>query len=175
MSGTYEEDDRKVEIVANDLSIKVDGLEILAAAAATVVELDDTMREVIEEAIVSGGEGPGGSFEWFAAKPIGAALVALAETEDDDLEDPIRAWIRKSPTTTALYRRVLDDNHTTDVIMFGSEVTLQTHMKGVSARLVTGDSVDYAHLIVSKGLAVMICLLRCPMVIKVAYDVAMDC
>ncbi len=177
MATTYENDERKVNIVAEDLSLTLQGLEILATAVDGVVQFDDTMREIIEETIVNSGPwpiGPHGTLELSASKPIAAALIALAEADDDDLLNPVQSWLQASPAIAALYRRLLNENHSDDVVMFGSEVLISTNMKGVSASLVTGDSDDYAQLIVSKGLAVMICLIRCPKIIKVAFDVAVD-
>ena len=182
MTTTHERNDRDVDRVAEDLLTELDGLELLGRAVDVILDRavasDDTLRESIEEAILHGDPrptGPDGAIQYYASVATVAAFTVLRETDDDDLKDPVQAWIRRCPKLTALYRSDLGPGVRTNVSFYGCEILLPFRLRGVSARLVTGDSDDYAQLIVSKRLAVTIGLVHCPITIRQALNVVEDC
>lgn len=182
MTTTYEDEVREVERVAEEYLTVLEGLELLGRAADTFLDMAadccDTMREGIDEAILIGDprpSGPDGAVEYYASRGTIIALSVLADTAEDDLENPVQAWIRTCPKITALYRSDLGTGYWTDVISCGSEILLPSRLEGVSARLITGESDDYAQLIVSKGLTATIGLVHCPITIRQALNVAENC
>lgn len=178
MATTNPQDARAGGRAADHFVTVLAGLEIIGQAAATIVDWGDTLREDIDEAILNGDPRPTGTveaIEYYAPVATIAALSTLADTEDDDLENPIQRWIRNCPTVAGLFRHILDGNHSQDVSMFGSEIVLPRREDAVKARLITGDSNEYAELIVYQGLEVTIRNVHCPATIKEVYNVAMDC
>ena len=145
---------------------------------AWAVDFDDTLREGIEEAILNGDPSPAqpdGAIEHLASVATVVALTVLGETDEDDLEDPIQAWIRTRTKITALYRSDRGPGYWIDASLYGCEILLPSCVDGVSAHLITGADDDYAQLIVSRGLAITINLVHCPIVIGKALRVVEDC
>ncbi|MBW4079489.1 MAG: hypothetical protein HIU84_13490 [Acidobacteria bacterium] len=175
MSITYEEDARDVERIEDDCITTLSGLELLGRACANVVDFDDSMRRTIEEAIIrdcpwpTGREGATRSTSYVVRV---AALTALWATDDDNLGDPVRNWIRSCPSIVALHRPVINPDHSLMDEIFGAEIVLPHPDKGATARLITGNTDTYARLTVAKGLATSVNGVRCPMTISKALDLA---
>jgi hypothetical protein len=180
MTAANQQDAQEVDLVADDLVAMLAGLELLNKAAATVVDFDDTMREFIQTVILNRDPLPAGAddeIDSFATAVTVTALSALADTDDDDLEDPINGWIRKCPRITALSGRAIDQalNRSEDVDWFATELQLPSGQGDISARLVSDNGDHYAMLIVTNGVEIASRWVTCPTIIKEAYKLAEDC
>lgn len=179
MTAPNQEEAQELQLVADDLVAKLAGLELLVKAAATVVDFDDTMREFMRTVILNGDLLPTGAndaIDSFAPVATAAALSALADIDDEDLEDPLNGWIRKCPTITALSgREIVPALYSSkDVDWFATELQLPYDLGDFSARLVFDTGDNYAMLIVATGIEIASRWVTCPIIIKEVYKLAED-
>jgi hypothetical protein len=175
MTTTNLRDQREVDRAADHFVTQLAGLELLGQAAAAIVEWDDALRKFLTDTIVHAAaraanvvDNPDIPTDSVTA----AALEALTCIEDDDLENPVRDWILQCPRIIALTSRLV--GRVGWESMDRVELLLPSHGFEAESCLTTGSGDDCAHLTVTHGLEITTRLVRCPAIIKEAFDIAVN-